>query len=184
MESDNWKDYFGIKDSLKWVQEFLIFFDWPASSWEGCEWLNISTSKVNEDLQNVGNECYKFEILGKEKELNLLLILMCPCCCLKKICPASFHETCQQLIFPLNGLRAQSRISPTVGLLPLASGPACLEMAFTPFLVKQLHCCVSVVISPLARTGYTTIRWGWLLGRIVYSITHHYPLYPMSTTCK
>ena len=34
-------------------------------------------------------------------------------------CPASFHETCQWLKFPLNGLRAQSRVSPVVGLLPL-----------------------------------------------------------------
>jgi hypothetical protein len=33
---------------------------------------------VNEDLQIVGNERHKYKILGKEKELNLLLILMCP----------------------------------------------------------------------------------------------------------
>jgi len=39
---------------------------------------------------------------------------------LKKICPASFRETCQWLKFPLNGLRAQSRVRPVVGLLPLA----------------------------------------------------------------
>jgi len=39
---------------------------------------------------------------------------------------ASFRETCQWLKFPLNGLRSQSRVSPVVGLLPLASGPACL----------------------------------------------------------
>jgi hypothetical protein len=32
------------------------------------------------------------------------------CCRLKKICPASFRETCQWLKFPLNGLRAQSRV--------------------------------------------------------------------------
>jgi hypothetical protein len=42
----------------------------------------------------------------------------------KKICPASFRETCQWLKFPLNGLQAQSRVSPVVGLLPLAYGPA------------------------------------------------------------
>ena len=36
----------------------------------------------------------------------------------------SFHETFQWLKFPLNGLRAQSKVSPVVGLLPLASGPA------------------------------------------------------------
>jgi len=46
--------------------------------------------------------------------------------CIYNICPASFHETCQRLKFPLNGLRAQSGVSPVVGLLPLASGPACL----------------------------------------------------------
>jgi len=39
-----------------------------------------------------------------------------------KICPASFCETCQWLKYPLNGLRAQRRESPVVGLLPLASG--------------------------------------------------------------
>jgi len=94
------------------------------------------------------------------------------------ICPASSHETCQLLKFPPNGLRAQSRVSPMVGLLPSASGPACLGMAFPPFLVKQLYRCDSVVISSFVRTGYTTRRWGWLLGRIGYSITHQYPLYP------
>ena len=49
-------------------------------------------------------------------------------------------------------------------------------MAFPPFLVKQLYCCDSVVISSFVRTGCTTRRWGWLLGRIGYSITRHYPL--------
>ena len=74
------------------------------------------------------------------------------------ICPASFRETCQWLKFPLNGLRAQSRVSPAVGLLPLASGPACLGKAFPPFMVKQLYHCDSVVISSFVRPGYTTIR--------------------------
>ena len=55
---------------------------------------------------------------------------------LKKICPASSHETCQWLKFPPNGLRAQSRVSPVVGLLPSACGPACLGMAFPPFLIN------------------------------------------------
>ena len=50
------------------------------------------------------------------------------------------------------------RVSPVVGLLPLASGPACLEMAFSPFLVKQLYHCDSVVISSFVRTGYTARR--------------------------
>ena len=50
-------------------------------------------------------------------------------------------------------------------------------MAFPPFLVKQLHRCDAVVISSFVRTGYTMRRWGWLLGRIRYSIRHHYPLY-------
>ena len=99
-----------------------------------------------------------------------------PCCHLNKICPASFRVTCQWLKFPLNGLRAQSRVSPAVGLLPLASGMACFGMAFPPFLVKQLYRCDSVVISSFVRTGYTARKWGWLLGRIGYSITHHYPL--------
>ena len=55
-----------------------------------------------------------------------------------KICPTSFRETCQWLKFPLNGLPAESRVIAAVGLLPLACGPACLGMAFPPFLVKQL----------------------------------------------
>jgi hypothetical protein len=38
-----------------------------------------------------------------------------------------FRETCQWLKFLPNGLRAQSRVSPVVGLLPSASGPACLQ---------------------------------------------------------
>jgi len=38
---------------------------------------------------------------------------------------ASFRETCQWLKFPLHGLRAQSRVSPVAGLLPLASGLVC-----------------------------------------------------------
>ena len=95
-----------------------------------------------------------------------------------KVCPASFRETCQWLKFPLNGLRAQSRVSPVVGSLPLASGQACLGMAFPPFLMKQLYRCDSGVISLFVRTGCTMRRWRWLLGRIGYSITPHYPLYP------
>ena len=74
------------------------------------------------------------------------------------ICPASFRETCQWLKFPPNGLRAQSRVSPVVGLLPSASGRACLGMAFPRFLMKQLYRCDSVVISSFVRTWYTTRR--------------------------
>jgi hypothetical protein len=74
-----------------------------------------------------------------------------PCRRLKKICQASFRETWQWLKFSLDGLRAQSRASPVVGLQPLAS--------------KQLYDCDSVVISSFVRTGYTTTMWGWLLGR-------------------
>ena len=55
--------------------------------------------------------------------------------------PASFCETCQWLKFPLNGLRAQSRVSAAVGLLPLASGPPCLGIRETGTgqQVAQLH---------------------------------------------
>jgi hypothetical protein len=92
--------------------------------------------------------------------------------------PSSFREICQWLKFPLNGLRAQSRLSTVVGLLLLASGPAWLGMAFPPFLIKQLYRCDFVVISLFVWTGYTARRWGWLLGRIGYSIMNHYTLYP------
>ena len=64
------------------------------------------------------------------------------------------EEPCQWWKFPLNGLWSQSRVSPVVGLLPLASGPACLGMAFPPFLVKQVCRCDSVVISSFVRRGY------------------------------
>jgi len=76
----------------------------------------------------------------------------------QKICLASFCETFQWLKFPLNGLWAQSRVSPVVGLLPLASGLACLVMALPPFLMKQLYRCDSVIISSFVRIGYTTRR--------------------------
>ena len=36
---------------------------------------------------------------------------------------------------------------------------------------KQFYRCDSVVISAFVRIGYTTRRWGWLLGRIDYRIT-------------
>ena len=55
------------------------------------------------------------------------------------ICPASFRETCQWLKFRLNGLRAQGRVSPVVGLLPLASGPACLGMVTKNSPTRQLN---------------------------------------------
>jgi len=91
-----------------------------------------------------------------ESSVSLQWVIYCKAFYL--LCPASFRETCQWLKFPLNGLRAQSRISPMVGLLPLTSGPACLGIVFPPFLVKQLYRCYSVVISSFVRTGYTTRR--------------------------
>jgi len=51
-------------------------------------------------------------------------------------------------------------------------------------MAKQLYRCDSVVISSFVRTGYTTRRWGWLLGRIGFSITHHYPFYPYKTNTQ
>jgi len=49
-------------------------------------------------------------------------------------------------------------VRPAVVLLPLASGPACLEMAFPPLLVKQLYRCDSVAISSFVKTEYTGTR--------------------------
>ena len=57
-----------------------------------------------------------------------------PCRLLRIIHPASFCETCQCLEFPLNGLQAQSRVSPVGGLLSLAFAQSCFGMAFLPFL--------------------------------------------------
>jgi hypothetical protein len=94
------------------------------------------------------------------------------------MCLVSFSETCQWLKFPPNGLRAQSRAGLVVGLLLSAPVTSYLGMALPPFLVKQLYRCDSFVISSFVRTAYTTRRWGWLLGRIGHSITHHYSLYP------
>ena len=91
-----------------------------------------------------------------------------------------FPSDLQWLKFPLNGLRAQSRVSPAVGLLPLTSGPACLGMAFPPFLVKQLYRCDSVVISSFVRTGCTTRMWGWLLGRICHILFFRKEIKPKS----
>ena len=65
-----------------------------------------------------------FNIVSRIPELDFYCVD--GTCFFKKICRDSFRETCQWLKFPLNGLRAQSRVSPAVGLLPLASGPACL----------------------------------------------------------
>jgi hypothetical protein len=71
---------------------------------------------------------------------------------------SAFCETCQWLKFPLNGLWAQSKVSPVVGLLPLASGSACLWMEFPPFLMKQLYRCDSIVISLFVRMVYHKVR--------------------------
>ena len=43
--------------------------------------------------------------------------------CMLQFLHLHYCETCQWLKFPLNGLQAQSRVRPVVGLLPLASGP-------------------------------------------------------------
>ena len=89
----------------------------------------------------------------------------------------SFRETCQWLKFPPNGLPALNRVSPVVGLLPLASGPARLGIAFPSFLVKQFYRCDPVVISSFVITGYTARKFEWLLCSVGYDITHHYFLY-------
>ena len=104
--------------------------------------------------------------------------------CVEEILSCFFPWDLPVVKISLNGLRAPSRVSPAVGLLPLTSGLACLRISFRPVLVKQLYRRDSVVISSFVRTGYTTRRRGWLLGRIGYSITHHYPLYPYGRPLK
>ena len=54
----------------------------------------------------------------------------------------------------MNGLRAQSRVSPAVGLLPLASGQERFGMVFHPFQMKQLWRCDSVVTVSFVGTVY------------------------------
>ena len=128
--------------------------------------------------------CWPVPVSHIHKSLQKSTMIPSPSWGVAFVCPASFRETCQWLKFPLNGLRAQRRVNPVVILLPLASGLACLGMAFPQFLVKQLFRCDSIVISSFVRTGYTTSRWGWLLGRIGCNITHHYPSYPLLRICN
>jgi len=59
------------------------------------------------------------------------------------------------LEYPLKGLQAQSRVSPAVELLPLASGQTRLGMAFPQFVKKLLYRSDSVVIPSYVGTGYT-----------------------------
>ena len=75
---------------------------------------------------------------------------------LRIILPASSCETFQWLEFLLNRLRAQSTVSPAVGLLPLASEQACFGTAFLPFMMKQLYRCESVVTASFVGTEYPT----------------------------
>jgi hypothetical protein len=60
-------------------------------------------------------------------------------CLCKQNCPASFHKSCQCLSFPLNGLRAQSRVSPVVGLLPSAKRNEFVYMESKVFLYTELY---------------------------------------------
>ena len=50
-----------------------------------------------------------------------------------------FLDTCQLLKFPLNELRAQSRVRPVVGLLTLASGSACDARRITAAEMKYMR---------------------------------------------
>jgi len=68
--------------------------------------------------------------------------------------PASSCETEQLLEFPLNGLQAQSRVSPVVELLPLASGQAYFGIGFSQFLMKLLYRSDWFVIASFVGTVY------------------------------
>jgi hypothetical protein len=50
------------------------------------------------------------------------------------------------------GYEPRAGLSPVVGLLPLASGQACFEMAFLALLTKKLYRCDSVAIASFAGT--------------------------------
>ena len=89
-------------------------------------------------------QCYmQLAMLNRTRDLVLQVINM--------YYELKIRETCQWLKFPLNGLWAHSRVSPVVGLLPLASAPACLgtdyktnaqitkDLKITPMLDKLLE---------------------------------------------
>jgi len=57
----------------------------------------------------------------------------------KSLISAIFFVRLASNLFLLNGLRAQSRLSPLVGLLPLAFEQVRFWMEFPPFLMKQLY---------------------------------------------
>ena len=69
--------------------------------------------------------------------------------CVEEILSCFFPWDLPVVKISLNGLRAPSRVSPAVGLLPLTSGLACLRISFRPVLVKQLYRRDSVVIFSL-----------------------------------
>jgi len=68
----------------------------------------------------------KYSLFRSEYDLTALEWCSNESVCSDKCTLNGNHETCQWLKFPPNGLRAQSRVIPVVGLLPSASGPACL----------------------------------------------------------
>jgi len=69
---------------------------------------------------------------------------------LKKICPASFCETSQWLKFLLNGLRAQSRVSPAVGLSGVPRGGGVVVGLKPPDIPMPLQ--NSAKLNPIVKT--------------------------------
>jgi hypothetical protein len=121
----------------KQLSKSECFYTWNSVNCDTCAFCVVHNSTKNTNaclsLKRLLILCHHHHI--SVMELGHLLTcsgLTCPEVS-SKVC-----EPCQWLKFPLNVLRAQSRVSQFVGLLTLASEAACLGMAFPPFLVKQL----------------------------------------------
>jgi hypothetical protein len=130
---------FQYSKSLSWLHH-------PMLHWNMLTEMLLTASSSCSYLSRSWATCWPVSVSRVQESLQWSSLVTSSC------------KTCQWLKSPLNGLRAQTRVSPVVGLLTLASGQAWFGMVFTPFLMKQLHRRDSVVIVSYVGTGYTTRR--------------------------